>query len=77
MQLTKTQRLLLEGAEGKGKAMAMQIQKAVGDSFEAEKMVPIARAHVSLSAQAADLWFAGKLLAAGAFCSVAPTVNPG
>lgn len=40
-------------------------------------MVPITRAHVALSNQDADLWFAEKLLNAGAYCRVSPTVNPG
>lgn len=77
MKLTQEQKAMLDGAYGKGKAMAMQIQAAVGESFEAERMVPITRAHVALSAQEADTWFAEKLLAAGASCAVPPTVNPG
>jgi hypothetical protein len=55
----------------------MKIQVAIGESFVAERMVPITRAHVALSNQEADLWFAEKLLNAGARCRVAPTVNPG
>ena len=35
------------------------------------------RAHIALSNQAGDLWFAEKMLKAGARCRVAPTVNPG
>ena len=37
----------------------------------------ITRAHVALSNQEADLWFAEKMLAGGAECRVTPTVNPG
>lgn len=77
MKLTDHQQKMLDGAFGKGKAMAMQIQIGVGKCFDAERLVPVSRAHVSLSAQEADIWFAGKLLDAGASCAVAPTVNPG
>lgn len=77
MVLTQYQQEMLDGKYGKGKAMAMEILVAVGESFDAPRMVPITRAHVSLSAQEADLWFAEKMLAAGARCAVPPTVNPG
>ena len=77
MELTTYQREMLDGVWGRGKAMAMQIQVGVGKCFDAPRLVPVTRAHVSLSAQEADLWFAGRLLAAGASCAVAPTVNPG
>ena len=77
MNLTKTQQDMLEGKFGRGKAMALSIQVAVGESFEAERMIPVSRVHVALSAQDADIWFAEKLLMADAYCSVPPTVNPG
>ena len=77
MQLTQHQQDMLDGKYGKGTAYAMKIQVAIGESFGAEKMVPITRAHVALSNQEADLWFAEKMLAGGAECRVTPTVNPG
>lgn len=77
MKLTQEQQDMLDGKYGKGTAYAMKIQVAIGESFDAERMVPITRAHVALSNQEADLWFAEKLLSAGAKCRVAPTVNPG
>ena len=77
MKLTDDQKDLLNGKYGEGAAIAMKIQIAIGESFEAERMVPITRAHVALSNQDADLWFAEKLLNAGAKCRVTPTVNPG
>lgn len=77
MKLTQEQQEMLDGKYGKGTAYAMKIQVAIGESFDAERMVPITRAHVALSNQEADLWFAEKLLSAGARCRVAPTVNPG
>lgn len=77
MILTKENQEMLDGKYGKGVAYAMKIQVAIGESFDAERMVPITRAHVALSNQEADLWFAEKLLAGGAHCRIAPTVNPG
>ena len=68
---------MLDGKYGKGTAYAMKIQVAIGECFDAKRMVPITRAHVALSNQEADLWFCEKLLSEGAHCRVAPTVNPG
>ena len=77
MKLTQEQKNMLDGKYGKGTAYAMKIQVAIGESFDAERMVPITRAHVALSNQEADLWFCEKLLSEGAKCRVTPTVNPG
>ncbi len=77
MELTKEQQAMLDGEYGDGTQLAMKIQYAIGESFGAKRMVPITRAHVALSNQEADLWFAEKLLKMGAKCRVAPTVNPG
>ena len=77
MILTQDQQAMLDGKFGEGAAYAMKIQVGIGECFDAPRMVPIKRAHVALSNQAGDLWFAEKLLKAGAHCRVAPTVNPG
>jgi predicted aconitase len=77
VELTGYERDMLEGKYGKGAATAMKIQVAIGDSFHARRMLPITRAHVALSNQEADLWFAEKLLDGGAKCKIPPTVNPG
>ena len=61
MTLTQYQQDMLDGRYGKGKSMAMRIQKAIGDGFRARRMVPITRAHAALSAQEADTWFARKM----------------
>ncbi len=76
MHLTTDEKNMLEGKYGEGTAMAMKIQVAIGETFEAEKMVDITRAHVALSSQDADLWFVEKLLGKGAYCRISPTVNP-
>ncbi len=77
MILNQEQKDMLSGKYGEGVAYAMKIQVALGESFDAERLVPITRAHVALSNQDADLWFAEKLLAGGAKCKISPTVNPG
>ena len=77
MKLTEFQQAMLDGELGRGKAMAMGIQVGIGKCFDAERLVPITKAHVSLSAQDADVWFSGKLRDAGAVCAIPPTVNPG
>ena len=40
MKLTQEQQDMLEGKYGKGTAYAMKIQVAIGESFDAERMVP-------------------------------------
>ena len=75
MILTDEQKAMLDGKYGEGAAYAMKIQVGIGECFDAERMVPIKRAHVALSNQAGDLWFAEKLVKAGAHCRVAPTVR--
>ena len=62
MKLTREQQDMLDGKYGRGTAYAMKIETAIGESFDAPYMVPITRAHVALSNQDADLWFAEKLL---------------
>lgn len=77
MILNDEQQAMLDGQYGEGAAYAMKIQFALGEAFNAPRMVPITRAHVALSNQAGDLWFAEKMLHAGAKCRIPPTVNPG
>lgn len=76
MELTQYEKDMLNGKQGEGVALAMKIQVAIGETFDAEKMIDITRAHVALSAQDADLWFVEKLLNKGAHCKISPTVNP-
>ena len=77
MELTRLQQDMRDGVYGKGTAMAMNIQCAVGEGFEAARMVPVNRVHIALSAQNADIWFTEKITAAGGRARVIPTVNPG
>ena len=77
MKLTEEDQAMLDGARGEGAALAMQVLVAIGRAFDAEQMCDITRAHVALSNQDADIWFAERLVAGGAVCKVPPTVNPG
>ena len=77
MDLTSEERATLDGVHGEGAALAMKILVGIGEAFDARRMVKITRAHVALSNQEADLWFAEKLASLGAKCIVPPTVNPG
>lgn len=77
MKLTEEEQKMLDGKYGKGTQIAMKIQVALGEVFNAERMVPVSRTHVALSNQEADLWFVEKMVNAGAQCRVSPTVNPG
>ena len=55
MELTKDQKDLLDGKYGEGAKLAMKVQVAIGESFGAERMVPITKAHVALSNQDSHL----------------------
>ena len=77
MKLTQEQQDILDGKYGEGTALAMKVQVAIGECFDAPYMVPITNAHVALSNQESDLWFAEKMVRLGAKTRVHPTVNPG
>ena len=55
--------------------MAMKIQVAVGECFDAKHMVEIASSR--LYQPGSRSLVCEKLLKAGAYCRIAPTVNPG
>ncbi|WP_182185948.1 aconitase X catalytic domain-containing protein [Pectinatus frisingensis] len=76
MYLTEEEQRMLNGDYGQGTQLAMEILAAIGEAYDAPKMVPVTRTHVALSNQEADLWFAEKLANGGAKCRVRPTVNP-
>jgi cis-L-3-hydroxyproline dehydratase len=77
MDLTTQDRHMLEGDFGEGTALAMSVLVAVGEAFDAPRLVDVSRTHVALSNQEADTWFAKRLADGGARARVAPTVNPG
>jgi len=76
MDLTDYEKQMLDGRFGEGVAEAMKIQVALGEAFDAERMVEISRAHVSFGNFESDIWFVEQLLKGGARCQVSPTNNP-
>jgi len=77
MHLTKEEQAIFDGHQGEGASIALKILVGIGRVFDAPRLVPIRRAHVALSNQEGDTWFAEKLQKAGAKCLIPPTVNPG
>ena len=67
---------MLAGEHGAGTQSAMELLVAIGDAFDAEKMIPVARAHAASSGQEGDLFFVEILAKGGAHCKIPTTTNP-
>jgi predicted aconitase len=67
---------VLEGEHGAGTQTAMELLVAIGEAFDAEKMIPVARAHAASSGQEGDLFFVEILAKGGAHCKIPTTTNP-
>ena len=76
MHLTKEEEKVLKGEFGVGTQKAMELLVAIGDAYDAEKMVPISRAHAAASGQEGDLYFVELLADGGAKCKVPTSTNP-
>ena len=76
MYLTKEEERILKGESGVGTQKALELLVAIGDAYDAEKMVPIARAHAAASGQEGDLYFVELLAEGGARCKVPTSTNP-
>jgi predicted aconitase len=76
MHLTKEQERILNGEQGEGTQKALELLMAIGDAYDAEKMIPISRAHAASSGQEGDLYFVELLASGGAKCRVPTTTNP-
>ncbi len=76
MELTTHEKKMLEGHFGEGVAEAMKIQVALGEAFNAERMMEISKAHVAFANMESDVWFVEMLVQKGACCLVSPTNNP-
>jgi len=55
---------------------AMELLVAIGDAYDAEKMIPISRAHAASSGQEGDLYFVELLANGSAHCRVPTSTNP-
>jgi predicted aconitase len=76
MHLTNEEERMLRGESGKGTQKAMELLVAIGDAYDAEKMIPISRAHAASSGQEGDLYFVELLADGGARCKVPTSTNP-
>lgn len=76
MHLTEEEERTLKGEFGVGTQKAMELLVAIGDAYDAEKMIPISRAHAASSGQEGDLYFVELLADGGAKCKVPTSTNP-
>jgi len=76
MYLTKEEERILNGEFGEGTQRAIELLVAIGDAYDAEKMIPISRAHAASSGQEGDLYFVELLANGGAYCKVPTSTNP-
>jgi predicted aconitase len=74
--LTDNEKKMLDGKSGKGVQRAMELLVALGEAFDAERMIDITRAHVSIGGQESDLFFVEELADGNARCKIPPTINP-
>jgi hypothetical protein len=76
MYLTKEEERILAGEFGEGTQKALELLVAIGEAYDAEKMIPISRAHAASSGQEGDLYFVELLADGGARCKVPTSTNP-
>jgi predicted aconitase len=76
MYLTREEERILAGEFGEGTQKALELLVAIGDAYDAEKMIPISRAHAASSGQEGDLYFVELLADGGARCKVPTSTNP-
>ncbi len=79
MQLTQEERALAEGKGGEAAAMAMRIAAEMGRILGAERMVPVASAHIDGALYHGDsgVHFAERLVAGGAKVAIPSSLNVG
>jgi hypothetical protein len=76
LHLAREEEQMLNGEFGAGAQKAMELLVAIGDAYDAEKMIPISRAHAASSGQEGDLYFVELLADGGAKCRVPTSTNP-
>jgi hypothetical protein len=76
MYLKKGEEQIFDGEFGEGMQKAMQLLVAIGDAYDAEKMISVSRAHAASSGQEGDLYFVELLANGGARCKVPTSTNP-
>jgi len=76
LHLTNEEERILRGDYGEGSQKAMELLVAIGEAFDAGRMIPVARAHAASSGQEGDLYFVEMLAMGGAVCKIPTTTNP-
>ena len=79
MKLTDSEKGFLEGDQGEAGRIAMEIVVRVGEAFGAERLAPVASAHILAhfgSLHQAGIDFLEKLVSGGGACRVPTTVDP-
>lgn len=76
MNLNKEEEKMLNGEFEQGTQKAIELLVAIGDAYDAERMIPISRAHAASSGQEGDLYFVELLADGGAKCRVPTSTNP-
>jgi len=76
VHLTREEERILKGELGEGTQKALELLVAIGDAYDAPKMIPISRAHAASSGQEGDLYFVELLAKGGARCKVPTSTNP-
>jgi len=76
MHLKKEEEQIFDGEFGEGMQKAMELLVAIGDAYDAEKMISVSRAHAASSGQEGDLYFVELLANGGACCRVPTSTNP-
>jgi predicted aconitase len=76
LHLTNDEERVLKGESGEGAQRAMELLVAIGDAFDAKRMIPVTRAHAASSGQEGDLYFVEMLAKGGASCKIPTTTNP-
>ncbi len=76
MHLAREEERILKGEFGEGTQKALELLVAIGDAYDAQKMIPISRAHAASSGQEGDLYFVELLAKGGARCKVPTSTNP-
>jgi predicted aconitase len=76
MYLSDEERGMLDGKSGPGVQRAMELLVALGKTFDADRLIPVRRAHVALSGQEGDTYWCELLVNGGAKCVIPATTNP-
>lgn len=76
MHLSREEERILDGEFGEGTRKAMELLVAIGDAYDAGRLIEVSRAHAASSGQEGDLYFVELLAEGGASCRVPTSTNP-